>query len=316
MTAPSAAALCFLLLQPDPAALIPLYQQALAERERELGPQHPKLARLASDFGLFHRKNGNPDAARPLLRRALDIDARHYGSTNRITAEDMENLASVSSPGEAIALRRRAALCDDAGVAARNLAAIGAWEQAHGSRERALTFYQQALAKEQAASGDAHPRFAVRLNDLALLLHPAQAEPLLHRALAIQESALGPSHPEVAVTLNNLANVLLATGQSAEAERAARRSLTILEQGLGASHPRVATAASNLADILQARQDLTAARLLYERALRIDEKAYGASHPEVAVDLENLAALLDRLGRKQEAAQHRARAARIKASAR
>lgn len=316
MTAPCAAALCLLLFQPDPAALIPLYQQALAEREKELGPQHPKLARLASDFGLFHRKYGRPDSARPLLLRALQIDERHYGPTNRITAEDMENLAAVSSPEEAIALRRRAALCDDAGVAARNLAALGAWEDSHGNRDRALAFYQQALAKEQTASGEAHPRYAVRLNDLALLLDPAQAEPLLRRALTIQESALGPAHPEVAVTLNNLANILLAKGQPAEAERAARRSLTILEQGLGATHPRVATAASNLADILQARKDLAGARLLYERALRIDEKAYGLSHPEVAVDLDNLAALLDRLGRKAEAAQHRTRAARIKASAR
>jgi tetratricopeptide (TPR) repeat protein len=228
----------------------------------------------------------------------------------------MENLASVSSPEEAIALRRRAALCEDAGVAARNLSALGSWEQKQGNRELALTFFEQALAKEQAASGEAHPRFAVRLNDLALLLDPARAEPLLRRALAIQESALGNSHPEVAVTLNNLANVLLAKAQPAEAERAARRSLAILEQGLGASHPRVATAVSNLADILQARNDLTGARLLYERALRIDEKAYGLSHPEVAVDLENLASLLDRLGRKEEASRHRARAARIKASGR
>ena len=113
-----ALALCFFLFQPDPAALVPLYEKALAERERELGPTHPKVARLASDFGLFHIRNGYPDAARPLLRRALEIDERHYGPTSRITAEDMEHLASVVPQEEATALRVRAAQCDDAGVAA------------------------------------------------------------------------------------------------------------------------------------------------------------------------------------------------------
>ncbi len=314
MTGPFTAALWLLLYQPDPAALIPLYQKALAEREKELGPSHPKLARLSSDFGLFYRKQGNLDQARPLLRRALDIDERHYGATNRITAEDMENLASVVTPEEAIALRLRAAQCDDAGVAARNLASVGAWEEARGNRQRALAFYQQALSKEKAASGESHPRYAVRMNDLALLLLPADAEPILRQALAIQESALGAEHPEVAVTLNNLANVLLANNHPEEAERSARRALAVLEKALGASHPRVATAASNLADILQARGDLAGARLLYQRALRIDEIAYGQNHPEVAVDLENLAALLDRMGRKAEAARHRARAANIKAA--
>lgn len=313
MIAPCAASLCFLLWQPDAAALVPLYEQALRQREQELGPRHPKLARLASDFGLFQIKQGRPEAARPYLERALDIDERHYGPKNRITAEDMEHLASVVTAEEAIALRQRAAQCDDAGVAARNLAALGAWQESQGNRAAALAFYKEALAKEQTASGEAHPRYAVRLNDMALLLDPAEAEPLLRRALSIQESALGASHPEVAVTLNNLANVLLALDRGADAERDARRALSILEQSLGAAHPRVATAASNLADILQARKDLPGARLLYERALRIDEKAYGPKHPEVAVDLENLAALLERMGRAAEAAKLRARAQQIRA---
>jgi len=307
-------ALCFLLLQPDPSALIPLYEKALAERQRELGPTHPKVARMASDFGLFHRKNGNPESARPLLRSALEIDQRHYGPTNRITAEDMENLASVVPPEEAIALRLRAAQCDDAGVAARNLAALAAFEESRGNRDAALARYREALDKERQASGGQHPRYAVRLNDVALLVPPPDAEPLLRRALVIQESALGPDHPEAAVTLNNLANVLLALQQPAEAESAARRALAVLERALGPLHPRVATAASNLADVLAARKDLQAARAMYERALRIDEKAYGPTHPEVAVDLENLATLLDAMGRKTEAAKHRARANTIRRS--
>ncbi|MBL8175071.1 MAG: tetratricopeptide repeat protein [Bryobacterales bacterium] len=299
-------------MQPDPAALVPLYEQALAQRERELGPHHVKLARIARDFALFHLKHGRQAAAIPLLRKALAIDERHYGPANRIAAEDMEHLAALLAGDEALALRARAAQCDDAAVAARNLAALAEWELSRRNPAAALARYREALAKEQQASGDAHPRYAVRLNDVALLLDPPAAEPLLRRALAIQESALGPQHPEVAVTLNNLANILLALGRLPDALPLARRALSALEHSLGAVHPRVATAASNLADILAAAKDYSAARALYERALRIDEKALGPNHPEIAVDLENLAALHDTIGNKAQAAKLRARAASLK----
>ncbi|MBI1790411.1 MAG: tetratricopeptide repeat protein, partial [Acidobacteria bacterium] len=54
-----------LAFQPDPAALVPLYRQALEEREKQFGPGHPKTARAASDLGLFLRGHGDPASAVP-----------------------------------------------------------------------------------------------------------------------------------------------------------------------------------------------------------------------------------------------------------
>ena len=295
--------------QPDPTALIPMYKQALETREKQFGPDHPAVARSASDLGLFLRNQGDRTGAASYLRRALEIDEKALGDVSPLTGEDLENLASALPPAEAMSLYRRAAEHKDAAIAARNLAKVASFEEAQGNRDAALVLYRKALAKEPTAS-----RVAVRLNDVALLVPPAEAEPLLRRALAIQEKALNALHPETAATLNNLANVLLATRRAVQAEPVARRALTMLEATLGPRHPRVATASSNLADILRARKDYPGARRYYERALAIDEAAYGPDHAEIAVDLENLAELLTEMGRPVDARRFQQRAAAIKAA--
>lgn len=296
-----AAAVAF---QPDPEALASLFRQALAEREKQFGGNHPRVARAASDLGLFLRNQGRRSEAEPLLRRAAEIDERELGAASLLFGEDLENLASVLDPVDGVPVYRRAAQHPNAGVAARALTRLASLEEARGNRPAALELYRTALAKDETAQ---------RLNDAALLEDPKAAEPLLRRALAIQEKALGPRHPETAVTANNLANVLLATGRAAQAEPLARGALRSLEDALGPRHPRVATAWSNLGDILRARKDLSGARRAYERALQVDEAAHGPNHPEVAVDLDNLAGFLEEIGRAAEARNLRKRAATIKA---
>ena len=69
-------ALLLCLLQVDPAALVPLYRQALTAREREFGPRHPKVARSASDLGLFLLKIGERDEQPAMLPRDGSIRCR------------------------------------------------------------------------------------------------------------------------------------------------------------------------------------------------------------------------------------------------
>src|SRR2546425_12041844 len=93
--------------QPDATALIPMYKQALAARERQFGPADPKVARSASDLGLFLRNQGDRAGAAPYLRQALEIDEKVLGEASQLTGEDLENLASVLPPAEAVSLYRR-----------------------------------------------------------------------------------------------------------------------------------------------------------------------------------------------------------------
>jgi tetratricopeptide (TPR) repeat protein len=290
-----------LFLQPDPAALLPLYRQALAAREKQFGAAHVKTARAASDLGLYLKKLGLRAEALGLLRRALEIDEKAHGFRHPLVAEDLENIASLVEPREAVPLLARASECRDPGTAARALGKLAIAHERLGNREAAIAARRRAADLEEAASGPQHPRLAARWNALALALEPAAAEPLLRRALAIQAEALGRDHPETAVTRNNLANVLLALGRLADAERMQREALAALEDKLGPEHPRVAVSCSNLADILRAKGDIAGAEALYRRALAIDEAAYGPDHAEVAADRENLAALLESSGRAAEA---------------
>jgi tetratricopeptide (TPR) repeat protein len=301
-----------LAAQLDPGALVPLYRQVLTERETRFGHDHPKVARSASDLGLYLRNLGDREGAAEYLNRALQIDAKTRDNADPLVAEDLENLASVApSADEALRLYRKAAECADAAISARNWGKVGDLSAAKGDRDTATKAYRQALAKEEAVSGAIHPRIAVRLNDLAQVLEPKAAEPLVRRALAIETKSIGLQNPATAITMNNLANILLGLRKLIEAEKLARQSFKILESTLGANHPRIAVIASNLAAILREKPDLAGARREYARALAIDEATYGRNHPEVAADLKNLAEVYDAMGSKKEAKRLMDRAAAI-----
>src|SRR5437764_14970865 len=68
----------------DLASLRPLFERALAVRERELGPDSPKVARSASDLGLFLKARGDFAGAESALSRALAIDQRSFGDDDAV----------------------------------------------------------------------------------------------------------------------------------------------------------------------------------------------------------------------------------------
>lgn len=294
---PPVAALKGKFLPPaDPSQLRPLFEQALALREKELGPKHAQVARSATDLGLLLKSIGDPVAAEAPLRKALEIDQANAGP---LLASDQENLASVlaitGKEKEAIELFKRGSEGQDAGVAARCFSSLAILDAA-----QAETYYRNALQAEEAASGKDHPRVAMLLNDLALALRQKgddrSAEPLFRRAVAIEEKALGPNHSSTASMLINLGNLLQGAGHLGEAERMERNALRTFEEKLGPESQQLSTACTNLADVLWSKGDRAPAATLYRRALSIDESIYGAEHPQVAGDLTNLGGLLKEAG--------------------
>src|ERR1700730_15901201 len=57
----------------DPAALTPLYEQVLQEREQLYGESSTQVAQAALDLGLQLKVTGDLSGAERMLRRALDI---------------------------------------------------------------------------------------------------------------------------------------------------------------------------------------------------------------------------------------------------
>ncbi|MFN9570422.1 MAG: tetratricopeptide repeat protein, partial [Cyanobacteriota bacterium] len=156
------------------------------------------------------------------------------------------------------------------------LGSLSLSKAAYGEAEPLM---RRALAIAEASYGNDHPRVAIDLNNLAMLLQDtgrlAEAEPLVHRALAIDEATYGPDHPNVARNLNNLAALLQDTNRLEEAEPLMARVVEIFEISYGKDHPIVANALNNLAALLQATNRLAEAEPLMRRAFVIIWKSLG-----------------------------------------
>ena len=77
----------------------------------------------------------------------------------------------------------------------------------------------------------------------------------MRRALAIDEASFGSEHPKVAIRLNNLALLLQATNRLAEAEPLSRQTLEIVllfTLRTGHEHPHLNDALSNYMSLLAA----------------------------------------------------------------
>jgi tetratricopeptide (TPR) repeat protein/Zn finger protein HypA/HybF involved in hydrogenase expression len=280
----------------DPSSLKPVYEKALSEREKALGPDHPRVARSASDLGMFLMQIKDLIAAEAPLRRAVAIDG---SNADPLLGSDRENLASVlESNGkreEAFQLYRQAAAGPDFRVAARSFASLARLDSAHAD-----SWYGNAVEAEEKASGTEDRRVAILLHERALALREKgddkSAEPLLRRALAIQQKIAKPDYHLTAGILNTLGNLLEGAHQMEEAERLERVALRLSEERFGPESPELSMTCTNLADVLWNKHDYAGAARLYRRALAVDGALYGPDRPETAADIANLGMLLKEAG--------------------
>jgi tetratricopeptide (TPR) repeat protein len=241
----------------------PLFQRALAIRERVQGADDPLTASSLNDLATLYQDQGKYEEAEPLFQRALAIRERMQGADHPDTASSLNNLAL---------LYRR----------------LGKYEQAE-------PLYQRALATNEKVNGPDHPDVAANLNNLALLYDDQgkyeQAEPLYQRALAIYERVLGPEHPYTAKCLDNVANLYSSQEKYKEAEPLFQRALAIRERVLGPEHPDTAQSLNNLGLLYDNQGKYEQAEPLYQRALTICERMLGPNHPNTVRVRENYAYL-------------------------
>jgi tetratricopeptide (TPR) repeat protein len=168
----------------------PLYRQALAIREMQLGPDHPDTASSLNNLATLYDDQGKYTEAEPLDRRALAICEKQLGPDHPYTASSLNNLAYLYN--------------------------------AQGKYTEAEPLYRRALAICEKQLGPDHPYTASSLNNLAMLYNAqgkyAEAEPLLRRALAIKEQKLGVAHPSTQFTRENYASLLRKMERDQEAD--------------------------------------------------------------------------------------------------
>lgn len=187
-----------------------------------------------------------------------------------------------------------------------------------GSLDKAEQLARMGLAEAEKSFGASHRNNETSLGNLALVLRFQkrfeESEKNYRRALTLRQKSLGEAHPSTALMMLNLADVLQAQKKYAEAERLQRAVLPVFEKVHG-DDPKTATALNNLGANLQVQGRYKEAEPVLRRALAMKEKVLGDMSQSVAHTLVNLAEVCEALGRKDEAAKHRARALEIQKQA-
>jgi tetratricopeptide (TPR) repeat protein len=293
----------------------PLHEQALAIREKTLGPEHPLTATSLNNLALVLKDEGDLAAARPLYERALAIDEKALGPEHPDTAIDLANLGFLlRDQGDLAAARplleralaiREKALGPEHPYTATSLNNLASVLKDEGDLAAARPLYERALAIDEKVLGPEHPYTARTLNNLATLLQEqgdlAAARPLFERALAIREKALGPEHPHTALSLGSVGGLLRDLGQPDEAEPLLRRSITISEKALGVGHPLTQRHQSRYARLLMMTDRAAQAVGVGQTALATHDRVNGPNHPWTRDSARILADALDVLGRAEEA---------------
>jgi tetratricopeptide (TPR) repeat protein len=286
------------------------FRDALAIKEKVLGPEHPETATSLNNLAIVLRGKGDYAAARPLQERALAMHEKAVGPEHSQVATDLNNLAALLQDQGDLAgarplLERALAIREkvfgpehpETAVVLNNLAVV---LRDQGDVAGARPLHERALAIRETILGPEHPETATSLNNLAYLLQAqgdlARAQPLYERALAIREKTVGPEHPDTVSSLDNVALVLREKGDFAGARPLFERALAIREKVLSPEHPDTARSLNNLAAVLYDQRDFAGARPLFERALAMTEKVFGPAHRETARSLDNLASLLQAEG--------------------
>jgi tetratricopeptide (TPR) repeat protein len=237
----------------------PLFERALAIREKILGKEHPDVANSLNNLAGLYRSQDDYEQAKPLYERALAIKEKVFGKEHPDVANSLNNLAALY--------------------------------YYQGDYERAKPLYEHSLAIKEKVFGKEHPDVATGLNNLAELYRtqgsPEQAKPLFERSLAIKEKVFGKEHPDVANSLNNLAGLFYSQGNYERVKPLFERSLAIHEKVFGGEHPLVATSLNNLALLYKTQGDYERAKPLYERALKILNKFFQPEHPHLNTFLKN-----------------------------
>ena len=154
----------------------PLYQRALAIREKTLGPDNPNLIVNLNNLAMLYEAQGKYAEAEPLYQRALAIDEKAVTLDGLGLVPDLNNLAVLYD--------------------------------AQGKYAEAEALYQRALAILEKRLGPGNANVAERFRKRIY----AEAEAQYKRALAIREKALGPDDPLVAQSLENYAALLRKIG--------------------------------------------------------------------------------------------------------
>jgi len=259
-------------------------EQALAIRERLVGPNHLVVADTLNLLGLAHYHQGRMADAERSYSAAVEILRKQAPSSELAAA--LSNLGNaMSAQGrlkegeartrEALSIWERVAGPDDPSVAV-GLTNLAVLLQARKQYEEAALLLGRARNIDEKKYPANHPRIAMDLNAAGVLAtarkNYREAEDLLCRSATIVEKALSPQDPERGQVLLNLGEVYRLENKMGQAGEALKRGLTAVMTAWDPNDARLPAWMDKLALILKSQEECAAAEELEIRATRIRTK--------------------------------------------
>jgi tetratricopeptide (TPR) repeat protein len=292
-----------------------LSREALAMRERLLGPDAAGVAESFNDLAAILTARGKLDEALAFQRRALALDRRLHGDVDPVVAIDYNTLGTILSR-----------LADYAGSEAAFEQCLSLVKKLYGPHHITVAHVEVNLGASLLNEGDAAGAEGPLVSSLALhrrLLGEdnrwvqsgllslgrlrrrqgrlAESETLLRESLTLARKVNGAESAEVADASSALGVTLERRGQLAEAERRLRQALALDRKVRSARDPVLADDAVALADFLRRRGRLVDAEPLYREALPILKRALPGDHPDIATALLGEGLLAAAHGRPEDA---------------
>jgi serine/threonine protein kinase len=257
----------------DPAIMKEILDRTAERIGAELTNQPAVEAELGTLIGKLYREVGNFDRAEEMVRVALAIRRKTFGT------ESPEVAASLNELG--LALMAKNKMSEAEGV------------------------YAEAVAIRRRLFGNANADLATSLNGLSSVYRQqerlTEAEPMAREALGIRENLFGHESLEVADSRRNLSIILGAKGQWAESEALARDVLSTQRKLLGPEHPWIASALRDVAWAASALGKLEESEALYREALAMRLKLLPETHPDLTRSLYNVGDIARQRGNLNDA---------------
>lgn len=247
------------------------FEQALEILEKNLGEDHPQVARLTNNLGVVMNDIGDLSEARIMFERALEILEKNLGPDHHEVGMIVDHL----------------------GILMKDM----------GDLNGARTMFERALKSDEANFGKDHQKVATDLNNLAMVMKDLgdlnSAREMLERALKIAEANFGDDHPEVVNLVKKLGVLMQDTYDLNGAKIMLERALKIYEVELGNDHPEVVILLNRLSAVYYLLGDLNSAKANLEHILTIIENKPEEDYPNIKKIKSNLSiiSLMQRPGR-------------------
>jgi Tfp pilus assembly protein PilF len=277
---------------------IPLYERAIAEREREKGD----VAEACRQLALHYLAAGDTDGARRAADRALaadDSDDSHLLQADVLRTEgDLDG-----------ALQLYKKLRKNEELACQALRGAGNIYLRQGNAKKARKSFAEAIELAEEGSFLAG-QLAEGMGQVATLERDGEeAREHFTQALEIFLETVGEKHADTAVCLNNLGLSWVNDDEPLEGAAAFQYALAIGEHLYPPDHPYQATTLSNLAYCASEMERPEQAVAYGERALAMQVARRGPADPDVAISISNLCHYQRERGRDDLAAPLLARIA-------